>query len=204
MEATLDAKTWPDGRRIKFARVLKPQASTGDEFCSLKQPRTRTYEFARTPSSERLVVGIPEQGTDLVRLLAKRMGGPFRILYVLMVGRIGSPEGRYELLGELDEATLDVWLDWFKEALDHDGRHTLWVKCVGDGLIVYDRHELLFIYGDVTAVRSELADLGYTEGEVRTDFEHQHSYWPDYDALERYIASSVDFRYYPLVVGSDL
>jgi hypothetical protein len=120
-----------------------------------------------------------------------------------MVGRIGSPEGRYELLGELDDDSLDVWLDWFKKALDNDGRHTLWVKCAGDGLIVYDRHEVLFVYCDLAELRSELDVIGYTEGQVRTDFEHQHSYWPVYDDLERYIATSEDFRHYPLVNGTD-
>lgn len=203
MEAPLGAENWPDGRKIKFARLSKNPTS-GEEFYHLVHPRTKSFEFQKTKNASRLVVGVPSNGTEITRILAHLLGGPHRLLYVLIVSRVGSSEGRYELKNELDGTNIDDWLNKLRDGLDNDGRHSIWIKCGEDGLVIYDRHDLLFVYGDLDEVMFALLRQGYEAGEVLTNFRHQHNYWPEYDALEGQIVASNEFRFLPLEPNTDI
>src|ERR1041385_8922476 len=145
----------------------------------------KLYAHEQTSSSPRLCIAASSGGTALLRELTLALAEPFLLLYVLPIPRGRSEAGRYQS-NELSRAELDVLFKRFGEFWDSDGRHNVWIRSSDDGMLVYDRHNLIYAYGPLTLFESALRKLGYIMAASLTlDFFHQHSYHQEYDALER-------------------
>lgn len=123
---------------------------------------------------------------DLMLALAEILPEPFSLLYVLVVPRDGQEAGRYR--GPiLDRAEVEQFLERFREPLERDARHHLWLAAIDEeglprGMLVYDLHNVLFAYGplDQLARRLEELALRHTEA-IELPFPHTHHYSERYD-----------------------
>ncbi|MDR3692253.1 MAG: hypothetical protein P4L46_22920 [Fimbriimonas sp.] len=161
------------------------------------------YERVRTATDNTVVATVVGSGADLMLQLTENCPEPFAILYVLVVPRRTQP-GRYQLKEWMDRESLVAYLERYRAYLEGDGRHNLWVKCGDDSLIVYDRHETLYLYGDLDGFIKVLEHVGYGPGEVRVDFPHEHHYNYEYDGDEQSIVNSGDYTRFDLVPGQDI
>ena len=91
---------------------------------------------------------------------------------------------------ELSRAEVDALFAHFGDFWDSDGRHNVWVRSSDDGMLVYDRHNLIYAYGPLPRFESALRKLGYTTtASVTLNFVHQHSYHQEFDDLERQLTT---------------
>ena len=68
-------------------------------------------------------------------------------------------------------------LDKFNDYFEKDGRHHIWIGSIKTKqLAVYDNHNLIYIYGDVSKNQKKLNDLGFKEGAVKIPAPHSHRY----------------------------
>ena len=145
----------------------------------------RVYAHHKTSSTAQLRIAASSDGTALLRELTLALAAPFLLLYVLVVPRGESEPGRYQT-DELSREELDALFQRFGEFWDSDGRHNVWVRSSDDGMLVYDRHNLIYAYGPLQRFESRLRELGYTSAPIPSlGFIHQHSYHQEFDALER-------------------
>ena len=145
----------------------------------------KVYARHQTSSTAQLQIAASSGGTALLRELTLALAAPFLMLYVLVVPRGQSEPGRYQSEA-LSGAELDALFERFGEFWDSDGRHNVWVRSSDDGMLVYDRHNLIHAYGPLLLFESRLEKLGYTSTPALTlDFPHQHSYHQEFDDLER-------------------
>lgn len=175
-------------KRIKFSKST-PADPTGEE------PHVWEPFFYREERSPRprITATMTGESTNLIRDLANCLEEPCAILHVIKVSRIGHP-GRYQLKEWLDHTELDQYLNEFSEFLSHDGRHDFWIHS-STGLIVYDRHEILYLYGPLNEFQQLLVSRGYTEELFSIYFAHHHHYNPDFDHFERRLTNSEVYRF---------
>ena len=96
------------------------------------------YEVQETTGQPRLVIAPRHHHLDLIAELAEALEAPFYLVYVLLVGRTGRKEGRYQSPSAFEAEALREFLSTHGSFLEIDGRHHLWVASVsGDGLLVY-------------------------------------------------------------------
>src|ERR1700722_5521610 len=127
----------------------------------------RFFEQSMSQGS-RLVVGPSEGHVQLMLSLAAEIdrelkSGEFYILFVLLLSRLGRHEpGRYQsnLFQSLEQLAEFMWS--FQEFFESDGRHHVWIGH-RQGTVVYDQHDVLFVYGPIERLRSLLLDLGFSE-----------------------------------------
>jgi len=145
----------------------------------------KVYALEHTSTQPRLRIAASFDGTALLRELTLALAAPFLLLYVLVVPRGQSEPGRYQS-GQLSRAELDALFERFGQFWDSDGRHNVWVRSSNDGMLVYDRHNLIYAYGPLDRFESVLRARGYTiTTPLSLDFPHQHSYHQELDHLER-------------------
>lgn len=150
---------------------------------------TRLWKSLRAPKnligSESLIAA-SHNGSRLLRDLSQVLSEPFFLLYVLVIPRGGSLEGRYQS-DELSRAEVDMMFERFGRFWDGDGRHSIWLRShTDDATLVYDRHNLIYAYGPLERFESVLMGLGYsTTPQLSFAFVHQHAYHEEFDALER-------------------
>ena len=150
-------------------------------------PYPRTYLRQETSAGrERLTVGVAEHGSQLLRALISDWEAQFWLLYVLILSRCGAhEEGRYQSPNLIPRAEVDAFLVRFGEFLDADARHNLWIGAEnGVDQIIYDRHNLLYIYGRLDPLEQVLRSAGFTSGSVLIPSPHQHFYRTDLDLVE--------------------
>jgi radical SAM superfamily enzyme with C-terminal helix-hairpin-helix motif len=153
----------------------------------------------------RIVAWVPAKHVSLFRKLATYLHEPLFLLYVLVVPRTTADPGRYESTEPLELGEVDQFLNQYAGFLEGDGRHHLWVCSTdGSGRIVYDRHEMLFMYGDLDAFEFVLTEEGFEKGEPPEPFQHIHFYNAEFDCDERSITGSPDFRWCALKPGDEV
>src|SRR3954466_11022205 len=105
---------------------------------------------------ERLSIALDDGHEQFIRTVTNRLPGTFQLLYVLHTTRTGAELGRYES-PELNAEAVHVFLDRFGRFLSEDARHDLWVRSHGDdATIVWDRHNMIFVYGPLDVFESAL------------------------------------------------
>src|SRR5205823_680267 len=145
----------------------------------------KVYAHEHTSAQPRLRIAASFDGTALLRELTLALTEPFLVLYVLVVPRGRSEPGRYQS-HELSRTELDTFFQQFAQFWDSDGRHNLWVRSSDDGMLVYDRHNIIYAYGPLQRFESRLQALDYNSApSLSLDFAHQHSYHQEFDELER-------------------
>jgi hypothetical protein len=144
--------------------------------------------FFRQPcgNSERLVIAASQRQVELLdKLSAVFKSQQTYLLYVLLVSRLGRVSGRYQSPLFTTHEELQVFLYTFQEYFESDGRHHIWIGSPdGSCLLVFDHHDVIFAYGDLSAFERILVSEGYTIKQFWFPAPHGHSYNPENDQSE--------------------
>ena len=116
---------------------------------------------------------------------------PFHILYVHIVPLTEHPEGRYQSPAIYDLSDMGLFLSRFGRFLETDGRHSFWIASPATGCqAIYDRHEILYVYGDDDRVETALQRRGFESEQPRIPAPHVHHFRhelnADFDELMAY------------------
>jgi hypothetical protein len=157
------------------------------------------YELEETQASERLKIGVSKNQIGLLVHLIENLAPPYFILYVLVVSRLGNEYGRYQSpLLDTKEELIDFLLD-YKEFLETDGRHHLWIGTVpNNGTLVFDQHNVVYAYGPIDSFKQTLRRLEFKEKEFDFPSPHIHHYHDSNDAFEAEILGHWDWDMFPL------
>jgi hypothetical protein len=156
-----------------------------DNFVQARIPNV--YSRPKGSDVERLYVGVSGKHKSLILELAKSLSPPYFLLYVLHTSRGGNELARYQSPYE----SVAEFFTRFEDFLAHDGRHDLWLHSPGDNTtIVWDRHDVLFIYGSLDRTERFLDSRGFTEGEPTVASNaHAHHYHEEYDQAENEVVN---------------
>jgi hypothetical protein len=152
------------------------------------------------------LVAAPDGGQiELILRLVDELDEPFRILYVLLVSRDEEQdEGRFELMQTLNREELASFLHRYRELFENDGRHHLWIAA-GDApaSIVYDQHNVLYLYGPLERFGAVLNDAGLTAADVHFPSPHSHHYHKEMDSMLDDMLERFEWQWYPLDTRTD-
>ena len=154
---------------------------------------------------ERVVLGAARGHVDLLLDLARGVEGPYWVLFVLVLSRQGSAEiGRYQSERMVGYEELEGFLDRFRDFLERDGRHHLWVATDGGAQqFIYDHHQRIYAYGAVDLAESVARARGMTPGEADLCVPHSHHYHASFDEDEAALLAYWPWRRTPLQPGDD-
>ena len=156
------------------------------------------WELEHTTGPERIVVAPSKDHIDLLLQLSSSWKDFRTILYILLTSRCDNKLGRYES-PFLTEIQLNNFLKGYKDFLQSDARHHLWIGLVhSKELLVYDQHNVIYCYGDIENYKKELQKKGFSEGPVTFPSPHIHSYHPNNDPYELMILKEWDWKWSPL------
>jgi hypothetical protein len=112
------------------------------------------------------------------------MDEPFLLLYVLVVPRGEGEPGRYQSEFSYNAIQLKEFLTSYSEFFEQDARQNLWIRPTSDsGLLVYDRHNLIYAYGPLERFVEALTSSGLFESEdIRLPSPHAHNYHEEFDS----------------------
>jgi hypothetical protein len=171
----------PEAREFRFSNVFARQDRTGTPLLSVA-----------TSGSQ----------VELLKKLLERMPDPFWMLYLLRVSRGEAAPGRYESANNFLRTDIEVFLERFRNYLEGDARHNLWIKSVdGPALLVLDEHNLIYCYGPVSDWATELQDMGRNEvpgGSMILPNPHEHNYHAILDDEAQGILDSLEWIHGPL------
>jgi hypothetical protein len=177
-----------------LAKFGGPDRDTSVEFA-----HPNVWHREEHPGWSRLAIGAREREIPLILELCRDMSGPFGILYVLIVSRRGRDPGRYQSPEPIAYDALERFLHTFREFLEQDGRHHLWVTSLSDeGQFVFDRHNMVYAYGDLDRYESHLDSAGFVRGQVAIPFPHSHHYHTEFDTAEDELMEYWRWKKFPL------
>lgn len=161
--------------------------------------------FFRQPmsSGERLVIGPSAKHIDVMLALAETWGTQqFYVLYVLLVSHSGAELGRYESPLIESNENLQVFFNAHENFFESDGRHHVWIGSpANDGLLIYDQHNVLFAYGDLSRYEQVLATRNFSRREFWFPCPHSHSYPATNVQQEEDVLRHFPWRHSPLQEG---
>lgn len=120
---------------------------------------------------------------------------PYTLLYVLHTPRGEGAAGRY-VGPDLGRDELKSFILRFRTYLQADARFDLWAYSAADeSTVVWDRHNLLFAYGNLDVFANQLRALGFVEGDVTVPSPHQHHYREEFDSDAAAILGALPWQY---------
>jgi len=127
------------------------------------------------------------------------MPEPFGILYLLLASRCGHQTGRYQIKVPMERDRLRGFLTDFRDYLEGDGRHHLWIASL-DGIsqVIYDNHNVIYAYGDLEAFAEIARRRKMIEQQVRFPVPHTHCYNAIFDSEEDRIFNEYEWIRSPL------
>jgi hypothetical protein len=164
------------------------------------------YAKQKTTGPDRIIISTNGSYIDLAYGLISNISNKIGILYVLKVSRTNNEVGRYQLDHELDKYGLGKFLGKYHEYFELDGRHHIWMKSItSDDLIVYDNHNVLYVYGDLTHYIEELSSSGFMQvNNIEFPCPHAHHYNKVFDGTEKEIIQSNKWKFFPLKEDDDV
>ncbi len=151
------------------------------------------------PGPARIVAAPDRDQVGLLLDLARALPEPFVVVYVLLSMRTLRPPGRYEAVHPLSHAQLEPLLSRFRAYLEQDGRHHLWIGSAAEpSTLVYDQHQVLFLYGRLDAYQAVLRAAGLVEGPVTVPEPHRHEAHEAFDADEHALLGTQAWTWNPL------
>jgi hypothetical protein len=159
----------------------------------------------KTSGPDRLVIAPRAHYIDLLQRLAACLHEPFLLLYVLVVPRGEGEPGRYQNEFPLSSIQLQEFLASYSDFFEHDARHNLWIRSqFDDGLLVYDRHNLIYAYGPLERFIEELTSSGLSESEdVFMRLPHVHHYHEALDSDAKRLHTKESWIISPLRPGDE-
>lgn len=158
------------------------------------------YELQTPSGFERLALAPAADHIELLRDLAEPLKGPFGILYVLTLSRLGEAKpGRYQIPQPTDAPMLNSFLVEYQEFFEGDARHAIWIMSIAENAtLVYDRHNVIYAYGPLARFKAAAEKRGLRAGRIEIPVPHVHSYNAAFDELERRILQHFDWKWFPL------
>ena len=158
-----------------------------------KPEEPQRYEYPnvwsreKTTGPERLVIAPTSNHISLMIELSNVMLEPFWVLYVLTVPRGEGEAARYQNAEPIGREEAVRLLSRFKQFFESDGRCHLWLKSVSNSdLLVYDKHNVIYGYGQLSAFEEILSKRGMEKVEdLRFPSPHIHNYRSEFDAPAR-------------------
>lgn len=153
----------------------------------------------------RLIVGPSGDHVDLLLNLSDLLEEPFKVLYVL-VDPIGTKEddtGRFELDGEMTRAEVHAFFNRFRDFFQWDARHHVWLTAK-NGTIIYDQHNILYLYGPIADYEQILLASGLTPGDVEFPYPHMHAFHQEMNPMLELLLKDYNWRWFPLDTRQDL
>lgn len=159
----------------------------------------------KTTGPDRLIMAPSNRHIDLLLALMRGMPEPFLFLYVLVVPRTGAKEGRYETPERITRGEGEAFLRRFEQFFENDGRHNLWLRSAeSSDLIVYDRHNVLYAYGNLSRFEEIALGLNLKKvEEIRYPDPHAHYYNGEFDQAQTDLLNYWEWRHTPLRPGDD-
>jgi len=159
----------------------------------------RVYRLERTPTYTRLKIGAAPHGVDLLLRLSDVLEAPFFCLYVLVISRSKTEQGRYQSpLLESKSELVDFLLD-YKELFETDGRHHLWVSAPDmEATLVYDRHNIIYAYGPLEKITAKLDEIGYRAEDFEIPYPHAHYFHVENDLGIEALLQHWGWQHFPL------
>lgn len=168
------------------------------------------YEYAnnwareKTSGPDRLVIAPRVHYIDLLQKLAARLQEPFLLLYVLVVSRGEGEPGRYQSELSYSAIQLHEFLDSYRDFFEQDARQNLWIRSTDGGLLVYDRHNLIYAYGPLDRFIGALTSSGLSESEdVFMRLPHVHHYHEAFDSRAKRLLTETAWIMSPLGPGDE-
>ena len=161
------------------------------------------FDLQQTTGPSRLVLAPRRDHVDLLLSLIEAMPEPLGLLYVLVVPRSEREPGRYQSEEMWDRAVVASFLERFRDALELDGRHHLWIASDDGSMLVYDNHQVIYAYGDLDAFEDLARTHGLVPGDVVYPAPHVHCYHERFDADEAAILDEYAWIRYDLVEEHD-
>ncbi len=144
------------------------------------EPENR-FQLHRTDLGTRLLVTTSEDRIEVFKRLLDLYPGPFFITLVIQEAHGAFKKtGRYYGDRGKTRVQIDFFLDHFHDYFCYDGMHHLWVSCESsDGIVVFDQHDLFYVYQRAAEAGGMLLDAGYKEGLGDEPFNHAHRSRPE-------------------------
>ena len=186
-------------KNFKFGTVQDPQDTTVKRFSF-----PNLWNIEKTSGPERLIIAPASGHIDLIIELSRILPEPFGILYILTVPRGGNDEGRYQSAAPASRAVMEAFLNNFRDFFENDARHHVWIASLpSNAMLVYDKHNVIYAYGEIEKFKQILPATGLTQGDVNFPVPHVHNYNPKFDAEETRILSYAEWKKFPLAEGDD-
>jgi hypothetical protein len=145
----------------------------------------------------RLRVSVPRDDAFLLSKLVQSLRPPFQLLHVLHTPRGEGETGRYQSPA-LSRMQIQDFLRRFEAYFLADARYDLWVRSASGDVIVWDRHNDLYVYGGLDDIAARLMQLGFCEGSPPSIGPHQHHYRCEFDREAAEVLSSFTWHRTPL------
>ncbi len=166
----------------------------------------RIYEYPniwaveKTTGPERLIIAPSGQHVSLMLDLMSVMLEPFGILYVLAVPRGEGEAGRYQIPTPASGRKARRFLSRYKEFFEQVGRCNIWVaSTTNSDQLVYDRHNVIYAYGQLLAFESVLLNRGLSRADsVSFPVPHIHRYNKEFDHDAREVLRYWHWKWFPL------
>jgi len=177
--------------------TTKLEFLAGNEWLPVHYPGTFAVELTTGP--ERLRIAPRDGHASVLLALAEAVGPEYKVLYVLHTPHGDASAGRYESPA-IDTSALRGFIRHFSGFIAGDSRHDLWVHTrIANATFVWDRHDLLYAYGPLSAFEAILTRLGLRRGTpVPMPDPHAHRYHSEWDTSERELVSWFDWEVTPL------
>jgi hypothetical protein len=159
-----------------------------------------SWAIEETSGGDRLAIATGSGYIQLLGTLARCLEPPYLLLYVLAIPRGGGEPGRYQSNYSFSAVQLQDFLSEYSEFIERDARHNLWIRSSSaEGMLVYDRHNVIYAYGPLDQFIAELNSAGLVEAkEVRVPSPHAHHYHAEFDSEEIRILRNEDWTIPPL------
>lgn len=162
------------------------------------EPYSHPAEFkiaATSTGTLRITATVPSGEVSLIQSLLNTQDEPILLLYVLHTTRGEGRVGRYQS-GDLTREEAHRFLDRFKDYFQADARFDLWLHFPNNqATIVWDRHNLLYLYGPIDQLEHRLVCLGFQSGDPNANFIHTHYYRSEFDPDARELLGYFDWNY---------
>lgn len=153
---------------------------------------------ATSDGGKRLQVSLPREEAFLLFKLVEGLRPPFQLFYVLHTPRGEGEAGRYQS-PTLSRTQTQDFLRRFEAYFLADARYDLWVRSASSGdVIVWDRHNDLYVYGGLDDIAERLMQLGFQEGLPPSIGTHQHHYRGEFDREAAEVLNSFNWHRTPL------
>jgi hypothetical protein len=125
--------------------------------------------------------------------------GGHALLYVLHTPCCEGRPGRYESPW-LQIPQICEFIARFGDYLRADARFDLWAYSdAGESTLVWDRHNVLYAYGEADRFAAELRALGFQRGTPSIPAPHAHHYRPELDVQAAAFLAEWSWTYSPLL-----